>query len=139
MRQYPQFKVVSGGTSQDVIVESDLVVVVSSTTGLEACVADKPLIVVELVDDPDSVPYASYGAALKVSVSGTDPAGELTQAITHLQTDPSGVSSLAVGRRRLLDDMLNGSTGNAVEQAAMAVAQLLGRPRVELPSHGSGE
>ena len=64
MRDYPEFCVVQCGSSHDAIVQSDLVIVVSSTTGLEACVADKPLVVIDVSGDANAVPYASYGAAV---------------------------------------------------------------------------
>jgi hypothetical protein len=127
MRAFPQFAVVRSGNSQDVIVHSDLVIVVSSTTGLEACVADKPLIVLDVFGDPDVVPYAGYGAALSIPVARGDLAGELERAISRLRDDASVAAALAEGRQRLLDDMLHGARGDAVEQAAAAVAALLGR------------
>ena len=53
-------------------------IVVSSTTGLEACVAGKPLIVLEVSDESDAVPYASYGAAMRIAVTGGDLANDIS-------------------------------------------------------------
>lgn len=139
MQEFPDFRVIRSGSSQDVIMQSDLVIVASSTTGLEACAAGKPLFVLDVIDDPNAVPYVGYGAALNVAIPDTDPAADLKQAIHGLQEDPSLLASLAEGRRRLVEDMLNGSAGNAAEQAAGAVLECLGRRARELAPKVAGE
>ncbi len=136
MRDFPEFSVVQSGSSHDTIVESDLVIVVSSTTGLEACVAGKPLVVLEVSDDADAVPYASYGAALRVAVSGGDLADDIVQAVTHVRRDPTAAHTLAEGRSRLLEDMLAGARGDAADRAALAVAEFLGRREPRPAAHG---
>ena len=68
MQEFPNFKVMKSGSSQEVILGSDLVIVASSTTGLEACAADKPLVVLDVIDDPNAVPYVGYGAAVNVAI-----------------------------------------------------------------------
>jgi hypothetical protein len=139
MRDFPQFAVVQSGSAQDAIVDSDVVIVVSSTTGLEACVADKPLIVLDVFDDPNTVPYVGYGAAVSVPLSKGGLAVDLEQVLSNLRQDAKLASSLAEGRQRLLDDMLNGAAGDAVDQAASAVAEALGRCEAEPLAHGSRE
>lgn len=139
MREFPAFTVVRSGSAHDVIAGSDVVIVVASTTGLEACVADKPLIVLDVFDDPHIVPYAGYGAAVSVPVSAGDLAAELGKVLTRLRQDSNLADSLAEGRRRLLDDMLGGATGDAVDQAAGAVAQALGRCEAQTLAQGSRE
>jgi len=125
MRAFPQFRVVHDGNAQDVILQSDVVIVVSSTTGLEACVADKPLIVLDVFDDPNAVPYANYGAAVSVPIGAGNPTDQIARVLASVRDDVALRASLAEGRRRLLDDMLNGAAGDAVEQAATAVAEAL--------------
>lgn len=137
MRDFPQFAVVQSGSAHKVIVEADVVIVVSSTTGLEACVADKPLIVLDVFDDPNTVPYVGYGAAVSVPLSNAGLAADLEQVLSNLRQDSKLAGSLAEGRQRLLDDMLNGAAGDAVDLAASAVAEALGRCEAQALVQGS--
>ena len=127
LRAYPETKLLKNGNSQDVILESDLVIVCSSTTGFEACVTDRPLIVLDLTGSDDQSEYDEFGAAIRV----TRPE-DLTQNIRRLQGDQALQRSLAQGRRRLLEHFLNGARGNATELAASAIMDLAkgdtGRP-----------
>ena len=93
--ELPSCTIVKSGNSQDVILESDIVIVVSSTTGLEACVADKPLIVLEPVGFPSFGTYAQYGAALMVPLNGDRDWERIADAIQRLQSDPAIVGDLA--------------------------------------------
>ena len=123
MRNYPEFRLVRSGNSQDVIMESDLVIVVSSTTGYEACLADRPLIVLDLTgmrDHLGRIEYEKYGAAIVLT-----RAEDLRPTIQRLQTDETSQSELANGRRKLIDDMLNGGSGNAAELAAGVIRRCL--------------
>jgi hypothetical protein len=120
----PFCTVIKEGNSQDVICRSDLVVVVSSTTGLEACVADKPLIVLEPEGVPSWAPYSFYGAALTVLLRGDGDWQPIADTIRVLLSDVDVANRLAVGRRRLVDDMLNGGRGNASALAAQAIADI---------------
>ena len=123
MRNYPEFRLVRSGNSQDVIMNSDLVIVVSSTTGHEACLADRPLIVLDLVGMQDHLgrtEYERYGAAILVT-----SAEELAPTIQRLQADETLQGELANGRRKLIDDMLNGGSGNAAELAAEVIRRCL--------------
>jgi len=72
-----------------------------------------------------------------VSATQGDLPLELRRAITRLREDPALVASLAEGRRLLLDDMLNGATGDAVEQAAAAVGEAIGCRRPQPAAEGS--
>jgi hypothetical protein len=121
----PHCTIVKAGASQDVILESDIIVVVSSTTGLEACVADKPLIVLEPEGVPSFGSYAQYGAALEVHLQRDGDSQRIAEAIELLQCDASVVAGLALGRRRLVDDMLNCGRGDAAILAAHAIATLV--------------
>ncbi|HEV2973134.1 MAG TPA: hypothetical protein VGY55_24415 [Pirellulales bacterium] len=120
--------VVKEGGSQEVICQSDVVIVLSSTTGLEACMADKPLIVLRPEGVPGFGPYAEYNAALEVPVNGDGDAKRIAEAIQSLRSDAKLAQSLAAGRRRLVNDMLNGGQGNAAQLSAQAIAALLQEP-----------
>ncbi len=124
-KDFAHLRVVEQGSSQDVILEADVVVVVSSTTGLEACIADKPLIVIESKGITDSGPYRGYGAALQVKIDRPEDCHHLTEAILQLPSAPAVLTDLAAGRKRLIDDLLNGGQGNAAELTAYAIAEML--------------
>ncbi len=120
-RDYPSASIATTGSAQDIICECDVAIVVSSTTGLEACMAGRPLIVLEVAGAPDYGPYEQYGAALQIRADGFDSAESLAQAIRSL-SDPAKLAALEAGRRRLIDDLLNRGTGDATERAAQAIA-----------------
>jgi len=124
----PKCTVSQGKDSQQVIGECDVAIVVSSTTGLEACIAGKPLIVLHLPGLTDAIRYGKYGAALEASVDGPDAADTIARAIRSLAESGAELAALAEGRRRLVDDMLNGGRGNAAELAARAIADLAHGP-----------
>jgi hypothetical protein len=116
---------VEGGNSQDVICQSDIVIVASSTTGLEACIADKPLIVLKPKGVPAFGPYAEYEAAIEVELSSNGCGESVAAAIRALQSDSILTRKLAAGRQRLVADMLNGGRGDASALAAQAIAALV--------------
>jgi hypothetical protein len=127
LREFPEFSAVQSGSSAEVILDSDAVIVVSSTTGFEACAADKPLVLLNLTNNAVTLPYVEYGAALEVLPQpGDDAAVILEEKLLSLH-DPAVAKGLAAGRQRLLKELLNGGQGNAAETAAAAVARLLGR------------
>ena len=123
MNNYPEFRLVRSGNSQDVIMDSDLVIVVSSTTGYEACLANRPLIVLDLTEmgnHTGRIKYEKYGAAIVLT-----RAEDLAPTIRRLQVDETLRSELANGRQKLIDDMLNGGSGNAAELAAGVIRRCL--------------
>jgi hypothetical protein len=120
----PNVSVVLQGNSQDVICNCDVAIVVSSATGLEACMADKALIALEIPGVPDYGTYQEYGAAIQFSLGQPDAAQALADTIQSLFKSRVKLALLAEGRRRLVDDLLNGGTGNATELTAAAIADL---------------
>jgi len=124
---------IRGGSSQEVIRDSDLVIVVSSTTGYEACVFGKPLIVLNLTGSEDIVDYVGYGAALRCNDQG-----ELIAAVERLRDEPSLHEDLQRGRQALLDDLLNGGRGDAAELAARVLLKRL-VSEDGIPAHPSAQ
>lgn len=124
-KDFPHVRVIQQGNSQDVILQSDVVIVVSSTTGLEACIGGKPLIVIESKGVTSSGPYNDYGAALQVTIDGPGDCNRLAAVIRSLFTDSAVLADLADGRRRLIDDLLNGGKGDATELTAQAIVDLV--------------
>jgi hypothetical protein len=124
LKDLPRVKVIREGNSQDVILQVDVVIVVSSTTGLEACIADKPLIVVETQGLSEYGPYREYGAALHVAIDRIEDSKRLAEAVRSLSADENVLGELARGRRRLIDDLLNGGRGDATQLTANGLAEL---------------
>jgi hypothetical protein len=119
LRPYPSVTLMSSGDSRQVVLESDLVLVYSSTTGLEACLADKPLIVVNLTRSKDFMDYAVFGAALEVREEG-----QLLPSMRAALELPETREGLREGRRRLADALLNGARGDSVELAAQRLSEI---------------
>lgn len=115
--EFPGYRVQRHGDSRELTRWADLAVVVSSTTGNEACVLGKPLIVLNLEQIRLHVEFVRYGAALEV----TEPDG-LLPAIRQIEDDAATRHSLAAGRRRLVDDQLDGARGQATHRVARAIA-----------------
>ena len=116
--RHPRFTLVRVGDAGKMVLEADLVVVYASTTGNEACLADRPLIVLGTSATDYSI-FTEYGAALRV-----EEPKDLAAAIRALQTDPARREALALGRRKLIDDMLNGGRGDAASRVADELADL---------------
>jgi hypothetical protein len=109
----------------DLLLDCDAAVVTSSTTGLEACVCDKPLIEFDPTGTQPMVDYARYGAALCVGRES-----DLNDALEKALGDESVRRDLAAGRRRLLADLLNGGCCNATEGAAREILNMINEARV---------
>lgn len=112
-------KVERSRSSQDVILESDAVIVVSSTTAFEAAVAGKPIVVLNLTGAEDFTGVAEAGAALYV-----DNGNDLEAALLSALEDRSAQARLVEGRRRLASQRLGGGDGSATSRAATAVLAL---------------
>jgi hypothetical protein len=112
----PGVRIVRSGSSQALILESDIIVVVSSTTGYEACLAGRPLVVFNLTGEQDFVDYVRLGAALPV----VDPA-DLAPTIQKIVDEATVREGLAAGRQRVLDSGLSGGSGDAAERCAATI------------------
>ncbi len=113
-------KVVQQGTSQEQILQCDIAIVTSSTTGLEVCVVQRPLISLTFEGMTEGVDYAGYGAALCVQTEH-----ELEDALNRL-LNVVHAEELRAGQRRLVDDMLDGATGHACQKAASEILACIG-------------
>lgn len=103
-------------SSQEVIEESDLVVVVSSTTAFEAVIAGKPLLLLNLTGTEDYTGVAAAGAAIYV-----DDERALAEAIAQALGDADTRSRLEAGRRRLIAERLAGTEPRATANAAREI------------------
>jgi len=93
---------------------SDLVVTVSSTTGLEAVVMDKPLIYINLTKEPDFIPYGEMGIGL-----GVYEENKVSDTITKIFKDEETKSMLKVSRREFKTD------GKAASRVAKLILEMI--------------
>jgi hypothetical protein len=112
----PRAYVTDSGDSMEHLRACDVAVVTSSTTGLEACVAGKPLLILDFTKLPELVDYDKYGAALKATNEA-----ELHSVMRALIGDPAVHEALRQGRGRLLEDRLAGSDGEATARTVEAI------------------
>jgi hypothetical protein len=108
------------GSSLELITQCDLAIVTSSATGLETCALDKPLVVFLPDGVFNVVDYQGYGAAVIVNDGAA-----LKAALQEAFKDNQLLKELTAGRRKLLDDMLDGATGESRSKAAAALCQIL--------------
>lgn len=102
---------------------SDLVLLLSSTTGFEAAALQKPIIVMNLSDRPDIVSYVQEGVAC-----GVYRPEELRPSINHLLCDDS---YLARNRRKFIQKYLHKVDGKAAERVVTLIER-------HMESGGSG-
>ena len=108
------------GTAAERIEASGAAVVVSSTTGLEACMLGRPLVALTLHGEDTSVDYVGLGAAVGVSA-----ASSLRDALIGCLDRPETRSALALGRQRLLRDALDGGHRRASQKCAQAIIEAI--------------
>ena len=123
--KHERVRVVEKGNVADLLKECDVAIVTSSTTGLEACMFDKPLIEFDPTGTQPMIDYAKYGAAICV-----DREADLKGAVEMALHDDETGRRLADGRRRLLDDVLDGGRGDATETAAREILSMIKESRV---------
>ena len=90
---------------------ADCVLTSFSATGLEAMMLDKPVISINLTDEPDRMPYAESGAAL-----GVYHEDELAPAIMSALTDDAVRDKLKVGREKFVERYNYKMDGQAAER-----------------------
>ncbi len=99
--------------ASETLLEADAIIVSTSTVGLEACLLDKPIIVLStdgiVVDDV----YQDYGAALFANSSS-----ELKAGIEKLRDDGELLKQLELGRKKLVKDLFADAAPGATERIA---------------------
>ncbi|NQU33919.1 MAG: hypothetical protein HQ521_11840 [Bacteroidetes bacterium] len=99
----------------ELIEQSDIIIVTTSTVGLEACVIGKPVIVLNLNGLDIFSFYEEYGCAL---LAATDR--ELQDALKKIR-DKDILFQLGKGRRLLIDNVFNGCKPGAIKRIAVAL------------------
>ena len=89
----------------------DFLVTSYSTVAIEAMVANKPVITINLTGMPDVVPYANEGAAL-----GVVNAEELLDVVTKITDDPAFVHQQTSSAKQYIDRELTFCDGKVTER-----------------------
>lgn len=81
-------KLIKNADARELIAISDLLITVSSTTGLEAAVMGKPLLYINTTGFDDDIPFADMGIGIRCST-----ADELTDQISRIFDSRSGIKT----------------------------------------------
>lgn len=103
--------------SLELLCVCDLIITKSSTTGLEGVAFDKPLIVLNLSEDPDPVDYVDQGVAI-----GVYDASDLKSAIMLLLNDDS---ILKTNRPQYIKRNLYAIDGQATERVTQIAMEMI--------------
>lgn len=90
---------------------ADLVVMISSNIGLEAAMLDRPVLLVNLNNDPNVAPFVAQGIAL-----GAYNEAEMEQQIDRLLNDAQTIEQLAKSRRAYFEANPQLIDGRATER-----------------------
>lgn len=100
----------------DSIRACDIFITRYSTVAIDAIIAGKPVITINLSSEPDRVPYAGSGAAI-----GVYRTEDIAPAIKDILTNPSVRQRLARGRKRFLSEHLYKTDGQASHRVAALI------------------
>lgn len=109
-----------GGSSQDLVIYADVVIIIASTTGYEAVLCGKPLIEFNITGVDGLVDFSKYSASILARSNS-----ELEQALVRLREDPQFLKTLFQGRQHLITEMLDGGHGKSIAKSADVLEKLL--------------
>ena len=98
----------------------DLLVTYSSTTALEAMVMDKPVVIVDLTNGSEGVPYVQSGAAI-----GVYKEEDLVPAINEALYNEEVRKELAKARKKFVYDHTYIQDGNASKRTVNLIIQMI--------------
>jgi len=104
----------------EILIMSDLVLVVNSGVGLEAMILDKPVIAINLTGQPDLVPYASSGAAI-----GVYREEDIAPAMRDALYNEDVRQRLAVNRKKFVYDYAYKQDGEASKRVAQLIRNMI--------------
>ncbi len=103
--------VISDVDLHGLLFEAAVVVTLASTTGLEAIMLERPIIVVNLSGKPDLIAYVEDGGAL-----GVYEAGGLHSALNLALSDADTQQRLEIGRRKIVVEHAFKNDGGATDR-----------------------
>lgn len=101
--------------AKELIVDSDICIVSSSTTGLEVCSMMKPLIYLDVNPNANFIPYEDFGAALIAH----DRATLIASLRKYDQQTTRHI--VQAGQKRLISEYLANMPSDTIEQIASTV------------------
>jgi hypothetical protein len=110
-------KIRETGSVEDVILESDLVITVFSTAGLEAMLLGKPVIVLNLSQEPSMAPYVPAAELV-------ESAELLPGAIQRIIEDTEHQQSLISAGKKYADEYFGILDGHAADRAIRIIQNL---------------
>jgi glycosyltransferase involved in cell wall biosynthesis len=105
------------GSVEDVILESDLVITIFSTAGLEAMLLGKPVIVLNLSQEPSIAPYVPAAELV-------ESAELLPGAIQQIIKDPEHQQTLVSAGKKYADEYFGTIDGHAADRAVRVIQDL---------------
>jgi len=111
-------ELLNGGKVEDAILESNLVITVFSTAGLEAMLLGKPVIVLNLSQEPSIAPYISAAELV-------ESAELLPQAIRGIMEEPLRCQSLISAGRQYAEEYFGKIDGQAVTRAVQEIEKFV--------------
>ncbi len=112
--------ITKNASTLELIAACDLIIGAESTLDYEAMILDKPVIVVNLGNRPDSLPFVREKAAL-----GAYRAEDVLPALRNALSDAKTKAMLAVGMKKLVEAHCYKVDGRAAERAAEIIRGLL--------------
>jgi len=98
---------------------SDLVVTMDSTVGLEAVMAGKPLMVINLTGRKDLIPYVERGVA-----TGVYADGDIEPSLRTALYDETARKRMAAARDKFIGDLAYSIDGKAAERISRLIIRL---------------
>ncbi len=103
----------------DSIRACDIFITQYSTVAIDAIIAGKPVITINLTGETDLFPYAESGAAI-----GVYKTEDIAPAISNILTDSSVQKALAEGRKRFIAEHLYKADGKASQRVAHLIEKM---------------
>ncbi|MBI4056112.1 MAG: CDP-glycerol glycerophosphotransferase family protein [Elusimicrobia bacterium] len=119
-KEHPSLKIMDQMTSYEMLQASDAVITWHSTTGLEAMILGKPLIVLNMTPKPDPVPYVQEAGAISARSEK-----ELFQAVDDLFSYPQAIFNQRQKQNRLLKEWIICPGEEASQRVLQSIVAML--------------
>ncbi len=110
----------------DLLASSDVVIISSSTVGLEAMILGRPVVVVHTYQGAEEVPYVASGAAL-----GASQPEEIAEAVERALHDAGAGEAMARARETFVPAYASKQDGLASERVAQLIRRMIQESRQE--------
>jgi CDP-glycerol glycerophosphotransferase (TagB/SpsB family) len=119
--EYGKLAIITKNTNlHELILASDVLVTVHSTTGLEAMLLGKPVLVINLTGKPDMMPYVESGAAL-----GVYDENDILGTLEEILYNPKTRDKLADKRKEFVADYCFSLDGLASQRVVKLIYSMI--------------